>query len=377
MARTSRNSHKEGDKAGVSSITDLDVIIDSDAHILETIGDLLPYMDSSPGIKKRISGCSNPYTSVYSRAAPTPPATDHYGDLSRGSEAEKTIEDMVDFDIDYSILNPGLNQGLPTVNNTRFAVAIAKAYNSWVVDNFVDEYEHIYPSILIPPQKPDKAAEEIDEYADETGVAGITFPVGGLVPPMGHHQYDIIYEAAEDSGLPIIMHGNSVSAMYSRPVQAEWTETFLENHVVVFPSQLMWNMTTLMFQGVPEKFPDLRFVAQEAGISWVPYLTWRFDDHYFEYPDDSPYLTRRPSTYLEDQFYFSTQPLGNTDGNPHHLAQIIDMIGPESVLYAADLPHFDFDPPDELFTPIKSHFSGEEIRGIMGETAAELFGIDT
>ena len=56
-------------------------------------------------------------------------------------------------------------------------------------------------------------------------------------------------------------------------------------------------------------------------------------------------------------------------------ASIIEMVGPDRVMFSADFPHGDFDTPEELFRPIVSHFDDETIRGIMGETAIEVFEI--
>jgi predicted TIM-barrel fold metal-dependent hydrolase len=103
---------------------------------------------------------------------------------------------------------------------------------------------------------------------------------------------------------------------------------------------------------------------------------WRLDDHYLQFGDEIPYLNKLPSEYIRDQFYFTTQPLGHTARNGAHLAQALEMVGPDSVMYSADLPHTDFDPPEELLNRIRSHFDAETVRGIMGETAADLFGFD-
>lgn len=361
---------------GLRTPGDLDTIVDSDGHAFEDLDTIIEYINPKyEGIKRFIESSAKPLSNVYSLTSPTPPTTEYYGDTDRTGDPEKTLADMADFNIDYSVMNPGLNQSINTVSNTRYAVALADAYNSWILDAVVDEYDRLKPTILVPPQMPDKAAEQIDRCAGAADFAGVTMPIGGLVPPAGDHRYEPIYDAANTHDLPIILHGNSVSAMSSRPVQAQWTETFAENHVVVFPFQLMWNMTTLLFQGVPERYPDLEFVAQEAGIAWLPYLKWRMDDHYYEYPDDSPYLTTRPGEYIDSQFYFSTQPIGNTAGHPEYIAQIIEMIGTDSIMYAADLPHFDFDPPEELFEIISSRFDDAVVRDIMGKTAATVFDL--
>ncbi|MEF8822280.1 MAG: amidohydrolase family protein, partial [Halovenus sp.] len=152
-------------------------------------------------------------------------------------------------------------------------------------------------------------------------------------------------------------------------------ETYAEDHAMVHPFTAMWNLTTMLFRGVPERFPDLKFVFQEAGIGWIPYTLWRLDDHYLELSDEIPALDRLPSEYVHEQFYFTTQPLGHTARNPEHLAMAIEMAGPDNLMYSSDLPHPDFDPPEELFDRINGHFDRETVAGIMGETACEVYDL--
>jgi len=357
----------------LSSVEDLDIVVDCDGHMMEELTDFAPYIENE-AIERRINQSIQRW--VYARSVPSPikgeAFTDRRGDANASIEA--TRGDMDKFGITHTILSPGLNLSINSIDNTRVQVAIAKAYNAWVVDNFVDEGERIKPAIVVPSSMPDKAAEEIDRYADED-ISGVLISLGGLVPPLGNHRYTPIYEAAESHGLPMQFHSGSSTSLHNRPVMRKWTETYTENHAVSHPFEHMWNLTTLIMQGVPARFPDLNFVFQEAGIGWIPYMRWRLDDHYLDGEDETPYLEKLPSEYIDDQIYFTTQPLGHTAENPTHLAQAIDMAGPGNIMYSADLPHRDFDPPEELFERIKTYFDDDVVRGIMGETAAELYDL--
>jgi predicted TIM-barrel fold metal-dependent hydrolase len=87
------------------------------------------------------------------------------------------------------------------------------------------------------------------------------------------------------------------------------------------------------------------------------------------------HIDRLPSEYIHERCYFSTQPLGHTVGDPELLASAIKLANPGSIMYASDLPHTDFDPPEELFNRIKSFFDPDEVRGMMGETALDVYDI--
>ncbi|MFB6160582.1 MAG: amidohydrolase family protein [Haloferacaceae archaeon] len=373
---------QHADAGRTRTLDEVDVVVDTDAHVTETVDQLLPYMDErDEGLRRIIEDAASPEHDVYSVSHPTPPFIhsdafgDVYADQPTGSVEAKRAE-MAEFDLDYSILNPTLNLSLATVNNDRAAVALATAYNEWILDQFVDEGdETILTPVVVAPQAPDKSAEEIDDRADEDGVVAVAVPSTGLVPPPGHRWYDPIYEAAEDNGLPLLFHSGSGATGNAFPVVRRWAETYAEDHAVVHPFTGMWNLTSMLFEGVPERFPDLEFVFQESGIGWIPYMKWRLDDHYLELSDEVPWLRKLPSKYVDDQFYFSTQPLGHTAEHPEHLGMALEMAGPDNVMYSSDLPHPDFDPPEELFDRIRGRFDAETVDRIMGGTAVDLFGL--
>lgn len=367
----------------VESLSDLGTIVDADAHVTEHVDDLLPYIDDRhSGVRKIIGEANHRLYDVYTINHPTPPSIhSEFGDIYSEESAptradEAKLGEMGEFDIDYGILDPTLNLAINTVDNPLYARVLANAYNGWLLDQFLDGGP-LKGSILVAPQEPDRAAEEIDDRAGEDDMVAVQMPSTGLLPPAGHRQYDPIYEAAERHGLPVLYHGAASATGHSLHGLRRWNETYAEDHALVHPFSQMWNLTTLLYRGVPERFPDLDFVFQESGIAWVPYLKWRLDDHYMELSDDLPLLNRLPSEYIDDSVYFTTQPLGLTAQRPDHLAQAIELVGPESILYASDLPHADFDPPSELFDRVNRHFDAETVRGMMGETAADLFGIRT
>lgn len=365
----------------VERLSDLDSVVCSDLHVTEAVDDLLPHIDEKyRGPKKIIEAAENPKNDVFSTSHATP--LQSMG-LFEGTELDYNVHDpstllprMEEFGIDAGILAPSLSSNIATVRNSRFAAALINGYNNWLLDTFLREDNGLYGTILVSGHRPEKSAEEIHRLAGEERMVGVQLPATGLVPPPGDVSYDPIFEATQEHDLPLCMHGVNGSFSVSFPVQRRWNQTYIENHTLAHPFSHMWNVTSMILEGVPERFPDLQFVLQEAGISWVPYLTWRLDDEYLKRPDDAPYLTDLPSTYLRERFYFSSQPIGHTETNPKHMAQMIEMIGVENVMFASDIPHHDFDPPWELYNRVRPHFDDNELNAVMGATALDVFDID-
>lgn len=377
--------HK-GDVDQVNTLEELDTIVSSDDHISENWDELFTYIDDKySGIVKFLEQ-TNEYSinnEVFSVTPPLPP----YGNTGEetkkpGSKhleekdtvAETRLTQMDEFGIDHSIVDPGRLLSIGTVQNDQAAAALANGYNPWLLDQIAD-HDRLHMSMVVAPQKPDAAAEQIDRYADEDSVIGVAVPASGHAPPLSRDFYDPIYQAAQDNDLPVLMHSSYPAMSHAFPLQNRWHELFTEDKVMAHPFTQMWNLMLMILEGVPERFPDLDFVIQESGIAWIPYWTWRLDDYYMTYTDETPMLTKLPNEYIEESFYFTSQPVGHTARNREHLAWAVEMAGPDSLMFSSDLPHSDFDTPNELFDRINQHFDAETVRGIMGETADDLFGL--
>src|SRR5690606_21019455 len=88
----------------------------------------------------------------------------------------------------------------------------------------------------------------------------------------------------------------------------EQLNSFLGVHALGFPFYAMIQMTNILLNGLPERFPDLRYIFIEAGIAWLPFMIARFDNEYLMRMSEAPLLTKMPGDYIRD-FYFSSQPL--------------------------------------------------------------------
>ncbi len=367
MAQTTSNT--------LQTVDDLDVVFDADSHTMEGFEEICEYVEND-AYKRIFSKTNRPFADIFSFTHSGPISGNHY---NRGAVADSknqwdlTVKkrELDDFNIDYSLLTPTAFSNIMTVNNERHAVALATAYNAWLADKVGDETGRFKRVLTIAPQKPHKAAEEIDKWANEENVVGVlAAPREGI--SIGNEFFDPIYQAAQDNELTIVSHIALPPEL--RRVFIAKAQTFSESHLFL-PIGTMWTLNALLHGGVPERFPELNFVIQEGGVGWIPFMRMRLDDHYLEYPDDWYQLSKPPTEYIDEQFYFTTQPLGNPGNNPEYISQLIEMAGPENMMYSADLPHMDFDPPEELFEKINPYLDEDKVRGIMGENATEAFDV--
>lgn len=352
----------------------IDTLVDCDFHLTERQEDFLPYLP-------------DPWDQVFSRSG-----GDDYGFLSNlypsaglvnpittgkvESDAVRSTADvrrgMELISSDRVVVTPTLNLYLGCVRNEELAAALAHAYNEWILDEILDADDGIYGAMMVAPQRPAASAEEIDDRADESDVAAIFFPGGGISPLAGAETYYPIYEAAEDNGLPIMMHNASGNMMVAFPKAFQHLTRFLSAHTVAHPMIHMCNLADMLTRGVPVRFPDLDFVLQEAGIGYVPYFMRRIDHEYHSKQEDAPMLEKEPSEYVRDNFYFTSQPVEGT-GDPEYVQQMARLMGgPETLMFSSDYPHLDFDYTDELMKLLPS-FDDDEMNRIYGQTALGVF----
>ena len=114
-------------------------------------------------------------------------------------------------------------------------------------------------------------------------------------------------------------------------------ETFAEVHTVAFPVGIFQQFTSILFQGVPERFPKLRLAFLEIGCTWLPYWLDRMNEHWeLRGNVETPDLKRPPSEVVRDRpMYFSVE-AGET-----LLPETLKYLGDDHFVYASDIPHWD------------------------------------
>jgi predicted TIM-barrel fold metal-dependent hydrolase len=353
------------------------LVVDCDVHVHETPGALLPYCDmpwqkaleaiqALPEESYNIPGFSPGESSGgYQAQFPTGHTT-----IRKVLTAEQMRAELSAIQVDIAILFPDQLLKIAVLTQRDYAAALGRAYNAWLLDQCVSVKQGLLACILACPQHPADAAREIRRYAKEPAVVGVYLPCAGLDPLWGHRMYDPIYEAAQEVDLPVLLHSVTVTHPVF-PFNNHGFDTELARHALSHTFSIMANVTSMVTTGVPVRFPNLRIATVEAGVSWVPFLRNRLDKEYIGKRREVPFLEQKPSFYMK-QFWNGTQPIEEPE-NLEELATFIRLSGEDTVLFASDWPHDDFDHPMKLHhLPV----SNETLRKILGENALRLFKMD-
>ena len=163
---------------------------------------------------------------------------------------------------------------------------------------------------------------------------------------LGRRHHWPIYEAAERHGLPVAIHAGS--SYRHPPTAVGWPSYHIEDYVsqsITFQSQL----ASLLAEGVFKKFPDLKVVMLESGITWLPGVPLALQEILARADHGDP--LGRP---LADRHRPRSRPLladavrwpGRSRRNR---ATIFEHLGSdELVLFSTDYPHWQFDGVDPL-----------------------------
>ncbi|WOV91132.1 MAG: amidohydrolase family protein [Candidatus Zeuxoniibacter abyssi] len=255
--------------------------------------------------------------------------------------------------IDVAILTGDEPLEASTLGNPHLAAALVSAYNDWQIAEWLAKDERFYGSIIIAPQDPKLAAEEIHRLGSHPRMVQVISSHGSTMP-YGDPYYHPIYEACNEVGLPFAIHLGGNGGINTQPIANGSPRYMVEAHTLLFqPAQT--HLVSMIMNGVFEKYPDLIFVVIECGVSWVTPLLWRWDSNYKALRKETPWIKRTPSEYFQSNVRFSSQPLENPANKEHLWSTLEAMNAKETLMFASDYPHWDQDEISALRLPKEWH----------------------
>ncbi len=337
-------------------------MIDADVHCApESIAALEPYLDGYwreyvRGAGIRLQGMAGAY----------PP-----GAATSGSAVPSTYEALRSAlldggDVEVAVLN--CLTICEAYRNPYYTAALASAINDWLRAEWLDRDGRLRASLVVSTADPDDAVREIERLGDDPRFVQVLLPVRADAP-YGNKRYHRIYEAASARGLPIGLHA------WGRPGQAPtptgYTLSYLEDYLSN-PIVAQTHVVSLVSEGVFERFPDLRVGLVECGFAWLPALCWRFDKDWKGVWQEVPWVKEKPSTYVRRHVVATTEPSHLAPRDPGHVAELLEMVGTETLLYASDFPHDHGGTSKALYDALDE----EGARRVFSANAASFFRLD-
>ncbi len=225
------------------------------------------------------------------------------------------------------------------IRDPYLAAAFASAVNDWMRAEWLDRDPRLRASIVIPYQNPELAVDEINRCAaDRRFVQVLMLALGEQ--PLGKSHYWPIYRTAETHGLTLGIHAGST---YHHAVTGSgWPSFHLEDYAAQaagFHAQV----GSLVCEGVFVKFPGLKAVLIESGVTWLPPYLWRLEKFWRGVRLEVPWIDRPPREIVRDHIRLTTQPFDAPD-NADMIGRILDQLPSEDMLlFSSDFPHWQYD----------------------------------
>ena len=213
----------------------------------------------------------------------------------------------------------------------------------------------------LPLNDPAASAKELERAMRQLGMRGAMLfsNVNGVA--LSDRRYWPLYEIANDLGAVLYIHPE-------HPINVEMMKEYWLMPLVGFLYDTTLAAASLVFAGVPERFPKIRWALCHLGGT-IPYLAERLDRGFHAFRDCRANIQREPSSYLK-QFYYDT-----VNFNQGALKLAIDFAGADHILAGSDYPHQIGSIPSMLDAIAKLPVSDAERQGIYGGNAAKLLGL--
>ena len=309
--------------------------------------------------------------------------TGRRADVREGSwEPAARLADMDQDGVEAAVLYGGGPLG--TADNELY-VASFQAYNRWLADFCRYDARRLVGAAYLPMLDIDQSIAMLKDAA-AGGLRAVNipaFPQGSGAPRMGGFgaqvlaltgdpdgplqyddpAFDRFWQACVDHDLAVTIH---LGARVARPGQMK----FLPN-MVMSKLCMAEPVAIMIFGGVFDRFPALRYGTIESGAGWLAFVGEYMDTIY----DNQRHwlkldLKRRPSEYLDTNVYasFIRDPEGIRNRN---------LPGGRNIMWSTDYPHSETTWPDSRAT-LDWQFAGvpdAEIKPIVHDNARRFYGL--
>jgi aminocarboxymuconate-semialdehyde decarboxylase len=179
--------------------------------------------------------------------------------------------------------------------------------------------------------------------------------------PLASPAFEPLWQKANELGAVIYIHP-------AHPHHVEGMEEFWLTALVGFLFDTTLAAAHLTFAGVPERYPNIRWVLTHMGGA-LPYLAERCDRGYEAFADCRQHISKPPTHYFK-QFYYDT-----VNFNPDAIEFAIKFAGVDHIMAGSDYPHQVGSIPKMLSSLQAIDVSDADRRKILGENAARLLSV--
>ncbi|HEY1371027.1 MAG TPA: amidohydrolase family protein [Candidatus Binatia bacterium] len=226
-----------------------------------------------------------------------------------------------------------------SLDDPELEAACCRVYNDWLIDYCRAAPDRLIGIAMLSMYNVDDAIKELERCR----AAGLRGSVIWQVPPpelsFASDHYEKFWAASQNLDMPVNVHilsghGYSRSRSFGADPAKEAGFSRQSNSVNMKLFQSMNSLYEIIFSGVLERFPRLKFVLVENEIGWIPFVLEQWD-YYFKrhgVSNGGTDLKKLPSEYFHQQVY-------TTFFNDAVGGHILSWWGADNCMWSNDFPH--------------------------------------
>lgn len=271
---------------------------------------------------------------------------------------EQRVAEMDEAGIDMQILSVTTPQVYFLQGQA--AVDLARRCNDYLAD-IVRSYPTRFRALASVPltADPDAAVREFVRCLDDLGMVGAIIGSNIDGRPIDDPAFDAFYAEADRRATTLFIHPMV-------PAGIEVMNPYALAPLVGFMFDTTLAVSRLIFSGFFERYPRVKVLVGHLGAA-VPYLAGRLDIGWRSYSDCQG-IPHPPTEYIR-RLYLDT-----VSFHAPALRCALETVGPDRIVFGSDYPHVIGD-VGRAIASIQQALPATTHDGVLGHTAAELFGI--
>ncbi|MCZ6792910.1 MAG: amidohydrolase family protein [Planctomycetota bacterium] len=271
------------------------------------------------------------------------------------------------------------------IKDTEAFKATIHGWNEFLAEEYCAEAPDRLLGIGILPDTGLQDAIDELEYCARAGLAGVALSQHPSGEDVSRPEDDRFWATALDLNMPLTAHVSFNPRGSTGPARYPYDRDLKQVSSGVDPFSKFnqyavrgaGNALQMVFGGVFDRFPALRFYFAETQIGWIPHFLDILDEQYDRTMPWAARLTgmkkldRMPSEYIRE--YISWGFMRNAFG-----VRVRHEIGVPNIMWATDFPHAESDWPKsrELIDEVFADVPEDERRQILSGNAIEFFHLD-
>ena len=278
------------------------------------------------------------------------------------STIEVRLKDMDKMGVDIQAVSPSPNQYFYWTD-PELGRDVSRKINDRLAEIVGKWPDRFVAMGTVPLQNADMAVAELERCVKQLGLRGIEMGtnVNGLNLTDERLGLDKVFAKVQELDCVIFLHPGGFT-------HADRLTHHYFNNVIGNPLETTIAVSHLIFDGVLDRYPKLKFVAPHGG-GFLAFYPARMDHAHGARSDCRQIIKKKPTSYLK-KFHFDT-----ITHSQAMLRTLIDTYGADHVLLGTDYPYdMGVERPVQFIDGV-ARLSRDDKAKIMGGTAARLLKI--